>query len=91
MWPAWCVVKVDDTAVGIAEGFNAGCWTVGVALTGNAFGLTPPETNALQRRYNAAVGQLTRGASAHYVIDSVADLEPVLDDIEGALARGERP
>jgi len=25
------------------------------------------------------------------VIDSVADLDPVLDEIEGALARGERP
>jgi phosphonoacetaldehyde hydrolase len=40
VWPARAVVKVDDTGVGIAEGLNAGCWTVGIALTGNAFGLT---------------------------------------------------
>ena len=30
-------------------------------------------------------------AGAHYVIDSVADLMPVVHEIEGRLARGERP
>lgn len=95
VWPAASVVKVDDTEVGIAEGLNAGCWTVGVALTGNAFGLNPAETAALNaadhhRMRNAAHARLTR-SGAHFVIDSVADLGPVLDGIEGALARGERP
>jgi phosphonoacetaldehyde hydrolase len=28
---------------------------------------------------------------AHYVIDSVADMMPCLDDIEARLARGEKP
>ena len=37
-----------------------------------------------------AVKRLT-AAGAHYVIDSVADLLPVVDLIEGRLARGERP
>jgi phosphonoacetaldehyde hydrolase len=95
VWPAASVVKVDDTEVGIAEGLNAGCWTVGVALTGNVFGLNPAETAALDaaefhRMRDAAYARLTR-SGAHYVIDSVADLDPVLDEIEGALARGERP
>lgn len=95
VWPAASVVKVDDTEVGIAEGLNAGCWTVGVAMTGNVFGLNPAETDALDsaeyhRMRDLAYARLTR-AGAHFVIDSVADLEPVLDEIEGALARGERP
>jgi phosphonoacetaldehyde hydrolase len=30
-------------------------------------------------------------AGAHYVIDSVADLMPIIDRIEGRLERGERP
>ncbi len=95
VWPAAGVVKVDDTEVGIAEGLNAGCWTVGVAMTGNVFGLNPTETEALDsvsfhRMRDAAYARLTR-AGAHYVIDSVADLDPVLDEIEGALRRGERP
>lgn len=95
VWPAWRVVKVDDTGVGIAEGLNAGCWTVGIALTGNAFGLTAAETAALSpsafRAMRAAAhADLTR-SGAHYVIDAVADIDPVIDAIEGRLARGERP
>lgn len=95
VWPAWAAVKVDDTEVGVAEGLNAGCWTVGVALTGNVFGLTPADTAALApadfaARRDAAYAALTR-AGAHFVIDGVADLPEVLDAIEGALARGERP
>lgn len=95
VWPAHAVVKVDDTGVGIAEGLNAGTWTIGVALTGNAFGLTPAETAALNPAEFAAM-KATAHASliqsgAHYVIDSVADIEAVIDRIEGRLARGDRP
>lgn len=32
--PAQAVVKVDDTGVGIDEGREAGCWTVGLSLSG---------------------------------------------------------
>lgn len=95
VWPAWTVVKVDDTEVGIAEGLNAGCWTIGVALTGNVFGLNVEETDALDveefhRLRDAAYARLTR-AGAHFVIDSVAEIDSVLDAIDGALIRGERP
>ena len=38
-YPPSCVVKVGDTAPDIAEGLNAGMWTVAVALTGNELGL----------------------------------------------------
>ncbi len=91
----WRVVKVDDTEVGIEEGLNAGCWSVGVAMTGNLFGHNAEETAALEpevleAQRADAYARLTR-AGAHAVVDSVADLEPVIDEIEGALARGERP
>jgi phosphonoacetaldehyde hydrolase len=95
VWPAAHVVKVDDTGVGIAEGLNAGCWTVAVAVSGNAFGLNPEETAALSPQVfetmKAAAYADLRRTGAHYVIDSVADIDWVLDDIEGRLARGERP
>ena len=95
VWPPHTVVKVDDTGVGLEEGLNAGTWTVGLAVSGNANGLTLAEWQALdaeaqQARREAATAAL-RTAGAHYVIDSVADLLPVIDDIEARLMRGERP
>jgi phosphonoacetaldehyde hydrolase len=95
VWPAASVIKVDDTEAGIAEGITAGSWTVGVALSGNATGLSRDELAALTpieiaARRAHATRQLLR-AGAHYVIDSVADLEGVVDQIEGRLARGDTP
>ncbi len=95
VWPAWHAIKVDDTTVGVAEGVNAGAWAVGVAVSGNAFGLSLADAKALppedfMRRRGRAYDALY-GAGAHYVIDSVADLMPVVAQVEGRLARGERP
>ena len=94
-WPAWRAVKVDDTPVGVVEGINAGAWSVGVAVSGNAFGASFEEVQAMPpaehaRRRLSAYDALNR-AGAHYVIDSAADLPPVIAAIEGRLARGERP
>ena len=95
VWPAHAVVKVDDTGVGIDEGVRAGCWTIGVALSGNEAGLTVDEVRradpaALQTVRRRATGAL-KAHGAHYVIDTVADLMPVIDDIERKLAQGLRP
>ncbi|QEI06369.1 phosphonoacetaldehyde hydrolase [Pigmentiphaga aceris] len=93
-WPA-TVVKVDDTEVGILEGLHAGTWTVGVSVSGNAMGLQLHEWEALspaeqQTRREIASAKL-RDAGAHYVIDSVADLLPVMDEIAEKLAKGIKP
>ena len=95
IWPTWATIKIDDTEVGIAEGLNAGAWTVGVALTGNLSGLGREE---LASKSAAEVDVIRRDATAkllasgaHYVIDGVADLLPVVAAIEGRLVRGERP
>jgi phosphonoacetaldehyde hydrolase len=95
VWPAEAVVKVDDTVPGIAEGLAAGCWTVGVAVSGNAMGLSREQVSALpeverSNRREQAMRELVLGG-AHYVVDTIADLPSVLDIIEGRLARGERP
>jgi phosphonoacetaldehyde hydrolase len=95
VWPAWSAVKVDDTEVGIAEGVNGGAWAVGVAVSGNVFGLSLEETRKLPPQdfiaKRAKASARLAAAGAHYVIDSVADLLPVLAEIEGRLARGQRP
>ncbi len=95
VWPAWAAVKVDDTEPGIAEGLAAGTWTVGVAASGNAMGLSLEELDDLEddeflARYQSAERRLHR-AGAHFVVESVAGLMSVIDDIEGRLLRGERP
>lgn len=95
VWPAAACIKVDDTEVGIAEGLNAGTWTIGVAVTGNVFGLSLSDTRALPAdefaaRRETAATRLT-AAGAHYVIDGVADIMPIVLEIERRLARGEKP
>lgn len=89
------VVKVDDTVPGIAEGRAAGTWTVGVSISGNAVGLSRDEWEALdhpaQMHHRETAEAVLRGAGADYVIDSVADLMPVIDAIEKRVAAGEKP
>lgn len=95
VWPAWCVLKVDDTVPGLLEGRHAGCWTAAVAISGNAVGLSLDEWRALDAPAQAARRAAAKAALAEarpdFTIDSVADLLPVLDAIDERLARGERP
>jgi phosphonoacetaldehyde hydrolase len=95
VWPPSRVVKVDDTGYGIEEGLNAGTWTVGLAISGNEVGLTLAEWQALdtaaQEALRRAATAKLKAAGAHYVIDSVADLLPVLEDIEARLKQGVTP
>ncbi|MDP9901790.1 phosphonoacetaldehyde hydrolase [Variovorax ginsengisoli] len=95
VWPPSGVVKVDDTGVGIEEGLHAGTWTVGLAVSGNAVGLPLAQWQALSTERQDALRQAATekllASGAHYVIDSVADLLPVIDAIEARLANGEVP
>lgn len=95
IYPMAAVVKVGDTPVDIAEGLNAGMWTVGLAACGNEVGLSEAALAALPaeeraRRIEAARVRL-REAGAHYVVDHPAELLSVLPQIEARLRRGERP
>jgi phosphonoacetaldehyde hydrolase len=85
VWPLSRVVKVDDAEVGIAEGKAAGAFTVGVA-SGNALGLPLDTLEAVAaQRATVPAAQLQaaraalRAAGADLVLDSVADLVPMLE------------
>lgn len=78
VYPPEAIVKVDDTAPGIAEGVAAGCVTVGVSMSGNEVGRTVEELAALDegekdRLRENATRKLVE-AGANHVIDTVADL-----------------
>ena len=95
-WPIESVVKVDDTVGGVGEGLNAGCWAVGVSRYSNYMLINSLDEEAtlseeeIGRRHEQSRDKL-RAAGAHYVIDSIADIEPVIADINARLARGEKP
>ncbi len=93
--PVEAVVKIGDTAVDVEEGLNGGMWSVGVAVTGNEVGLSAAEYGALpaeeQLRLSKVAAARLLAAGAHYVVDGLADVLPVLDRIEERLAAGDKP
>ena len=95
IFPMEAFVKVGDTLPDIAEGLNAGMWTIGLAKTGNEMGMTEAEVEALQPQIRAAklgrAYQRMYHAGAHYVVDGIGDASPLVDEINTRLARGERP
>lgn len=93
--PVEACVKIDDTRPGVEEGLNAGMWTIGLAMSGNEIGLPLAELQAMpaaerEAKRQAAYARMYQ-TGAHYVVDSIADILPCLDDIEARLARGEKP
>lgn len=82
VWPLTRVLKVDDAEAGVAEGRAAGCFTVGLAASGNGMGLSREDLLALSPETREdGLRQVTESllaAGADMVINSVADLVPVL-------------
>jgi phosphonoacetaldehyde hydrolase len=93
--PVQSVVKIDDTLTGIEEGLNAGAWGIGLAISGNEVGVQLDEWNSfseeVKQKHRDRIYPTMYQRGAHYVIDSIADLIPCLDDIEQRMKRGEKP
>ena len=95
VWPVEACVKIGDTIPDIGEGLNAGMWAIGLALSGNEVGLNEQEVRALEpeerlRRTHRATERLAM-AGAHYVVEGIWDIPPVIDEINRRLAGGEKP
>ena len=94
-WPARACVKVDDAAVGMAEGREAGVWTIGLAASGNGVGLDRAAFEALdpaaRRDAVSSSAAVLAEAGADYVVETVADILPLLAELEMRIAAGERP
>lgn len=89
IYPMSAIAKIGDTPADIHEGLNAGAWSIGVAGTGNMVGLSIEEFHALSKtekesRLTKARAEL-QSAGAHYVVDTLNDVNKVLDDIDARL------
>jgi phosphonoacetaldehyde hydrolase len=92
--PSACI-KIGDTPSDIAEGRNAGMWTIGITRTGNMVGLSQsawealpvPQQHSLLEK--AAADLLAHGA--HAVAQSVAEAQPQIEAILARSERGELP
>ncbi|MET3287591.1 UNVERIFIED_CONTAM: 2-aminoethylphosphonate--pyruvate transaminase/phosphonoacetaldehyde hydrolase [Brevibacillus sp. OAP136] len=89
------IIKVGDTVSDIAEGVNAGVWSIGVIKGGSELGLTEAEVAALHpvalREKMSEVRDRFRNAGAHLVIDAITELPAAIQLINQRLAKGERP
>ncbi len=95
VYPMEACVKIGDTLPDVEAGLNAGMWTIGLAQSGNELGLDEQEIAALpadqlQTRLERAYRRLA-AAAAHYVVDTIADVLPMIDRIQERLMAGERP
>jgi phosphonoacetaldehyde hydrolase len=93
--PPSVVVKVGDTVPDIHEGLNAGTWSVGVTRTGSEVGCTEEELAALgaverMARLTQARNKLL-DAGAHAVLESLAELPALLDNLSDCLRHREKP
>jgi len=95
VYPAQAVVKVDDTTSGIVAGLVAGCWTVGIAKTGNYVGMTEEEMEKCDPSVLAAKIENAKSIlyknGAHFVIETTNDLPGVIEEINRRLKLGLKP
>ena len=86
------VIKIDDTEVGIQEGINAGCYTVGVAKWSINMNVYTYAIKHLLNSSNSDVESMLyykleesrkklKDAGADYVIDTLDELPKVIDSI----------
>jgi phosphonoacetaldehyde hydrolase len=95
VYPMSTFVKVGDTTIDVDEGHNAGMWVVSIVRTGNEVGLSEQQLASLapgeRESLIAAARKRLQDKNPHYVIDAVADLLPVIDEISARIDRGEHP
>lgn len=95
IYPPDCVLKIGDTLIDIEEGHNAGVWSVAVTSSSSEMGLTLEQYQELsatecQSRL-AAVSDKFRTAKPHAIIETLAEIPALVEDLNRRLGRGERP
>jgi len=90
------VIKVDDSIIGIEEGNNAGCWTVGICNYSNYINVnTLEEYNKMSdsekfEKKEYSKNKFKNESNADYIIGEFDELIAVVDDINKRLKNGEK-
>lgn len=89
------VIKVGDTNSDIAEGLNAGVWTVGVVVGSSNMGLTLEEYNALtefeKAKIESEVAENFKKVGAHFTIKTMNELPALVEIINHMMVEGKTP
>jgi phosphonoacetaldehyde hydrolase len=92
---SWKTIKVGDTVADIQEGLNAGVWSVGSIIGSSQMGLSLEEYKELPEAKRQAAVNIAREAfilaGADFVIETMAELPPLIEKINSLLAEGIRP
>ncbi|MEC1525353.1 phosphonoacetaldehyde hydrolase [Neobacillus niacini] len=93
VYPMKHIIKVGDTVSDIKEGVNAGAWSVGILKGSSELGLKEHEVNALDEETLAekleVVVKRYKAAGAHYIIESIGELDKLIPKINQRLANGD--
>jgi phosphonoacetaldehyde hydrolase len=88
-------IKIGDTPSDIAEGRNAGMWTIGITRTGNMVGLSKADWDTTPADEQRALLEKAEtellGQGAHAVAESVAESLPQIEAIISRSTHDERP
>jgi phosphonoacetaldehyde hydrolase len=94
-YPLESIMKIGDTVHDIAEGLNAGMWSIGVVTSSNDMGMTLEDIKNSDPVFLEDKKHKIRTrfyeAGAHYVIDSLDEILRVVDEINYKLQTGEKP
>jgi len=95
VYPPSAVVKVGDTPADIAEGRNAGAWSLGVISSSSEVGLSESDWESLpvpdRRAIAVAVRARFEQAGAHATIETMAELPAAIAEIDRRLGHGGTP
>jgi len=95
IYPPSAVIKIGDTIADIEEGLNGGVWSVGVIDSSNEMGLTWPEWQGLRADELTKRRQVIRDkfkqAGAHFVINSLDELQGTVEQVNERLGQGLKP
>jgi phosphonoacetaldehyde hydrolase len=93
--PPCTVVKVGDTLQDVAEGINAGVWSVAVVESSSMVGKSMAELAAMPLKIKDVLFRKVRKqyaeAGAHFIIKNLSELGDVLDWVESRLEKGMMP